>query len=307
MPCRYDEPLAFECAQAGNVASTMTTMPEWLEPMAATLTQERFSGPEWIFERKFDGIRLLAYKRGRDVQLFSRNRLPQQLPHLSDPIARLPVDHAILDGEMTWDGRSYYVFDVLWFENRDVTELPVEERRALIERLPLKPPLRRVELLDGDKPWERACREGWEGVIAKRRGSPYEHKRSKHWLKMKCEASQELVVGGYTDPQGARVGLGALLVGYFEGHDLVFAGKVGTGFDTKLLLDLRRRFDAIEQAAPPFTKGTGLPRIRAHWVRPEVVVQVSFIEWTVHGKLRHPRLIGVRFDKNAREVTRERA
>lgn len=281
-------------------------MPEWLEPMAATLTQERFSGPEWLFERKFDGIRLLAYKRGRDVQLLSRNRLPQQLPALSDAIARLPVDNAILDGEMTWDGRSYYVFDILWLDGRDVTSRPIEERRALLERLPLKAPLRPVELLDGDKPWEQACREGWEGVIAKRRGSPYEHRRSKHWLKMKCEASQELVVGGFTDPQGARVGLGALLVGYFEGNEFVFAGKVGTGFDTKLLLDLRRRFDKIEQARPPFTKGTGLPKIRVHWVRPEVVVQVSFIEWTVHGKLRHPRLIGVRFDKNAREVTRER-
>jgi ATP-dependent DNA ligase len=285
--------------------SKVTAMPEWLEPMAATLTEERFSGPDWLFERKFDGIRLLAYKRDGDVQLFSRNRLPQQLPHLSAAIARLPVDDAILDGEMTWDGRSYHVFDVLWLDGRDTTALALEERHALLQRLPLKSPLQRVELLGGDKPWEHACREGWEGVIAKRRGSPYEHRRSKHWLKMKCEASQELVVGGYTDPQGARVGLGALLVGYFENEDFVFAGKLGTGFDTKLLLDLRRRLDKIEQPKPPFTKGTGLPRIRAHWVRPEIVVQVSFIEWTVHGKLRHPRLIAVRFDKNAREVTRE--
>jgi ATP-dependent DNA ligase len=215
------------------------------------------------------------------------------------------VREAILDGEMTWDGRTYHVFDVLWMDGRDVTALPIEERRALLQKLPLTAPLRRVELLDGDEPWERACREGWEGVIAKRRGSPYEHRRSKLWLKMKCEASQELVVGGYTDPQGARVGLGALLVGYFQDGDFVFAGKVGTGFDTKLLLDLRRRLEKTEQPTPPFTKGTGLPRVRAHWVRPEVVVQVSFIEWTVHGKLRHPRLVGVRFDKNAREVTRE--
>src|SRR5919109_4920540 len=283
-----------------------TRMPEWLEPMAATLTQERFSGPEWLFERKFDGIRLLAHKRGHDVQLFSRNRLPQQLPALSHAIASLPVDEVILDGEMTWDGRSYYIFDILWLDNRDVTALPLEERRALLERLPLKAPLRRVELLDGDKPWERACSEGWEGVIAKRRGSPYEHKRSKHWLKMKCEASQELVVGGYTDPQGARVGLGALLVGYFEGSDFVFAGKIGTGFDTKLLLELRARLDTLEIPKSPFTKAVGLPRLRAHWVRPEIVVQVAFIEWTVHGKLRHPRLLGVRYEKAAREVVRER-
>jgi ATP-dependent DNA ligase len=280
-------------------------MPEWLEPMAATLTQERFSGPDWLFERKFDGIRLLAYKRGDEVKLFSRNRLQQHLPALATAVAHLPVDEAILDGEMTWDGRSYYVFDILWLNGSDLTALPIEERRAHVQHLPLKAPLRRVDLLDGDTPWEQACREGWEGVIAKRRGSPYEHRRSKHWLKMKCEASQELVVGGYTDPQGARVGLGALLVGYFKGSDFAFAGKVGTGFDTKLLLDLRRRLDAIEQPTPPFTTGTGLPRIRVHWVRPEVVVQVSFLAWTVHGKLRHPRLIGLRADKNARDVTRE--
>lgn len=282
-------------------------MPAWLEPMSATLTQERFSDPEWLFERKFDGIRLLAYKNGSDVQLFSRNRLPQTLPAIAAAIARLNVREVILDGEITWDGREYHVFDILWLDGHDLTSLPIEERYARLDALPLKPPLYRVERLHGDKPWERACREGWEGVIAKRRGSPYEHKRSKHWLKMKCEATQELVVGGFTDPQGARVGLGALLVGYYEGDDFVFAGKVGTGFDTKMLIDLRRRLDTLEQPTPPFTKGTGLPRVRAHWVRPEIVVQVSFIEWTPHGKLRHPRLIAVRFDKNAREVVREQA
>ena len=281
-------------------------MPDWLEPMAATLTQERFGGPGWLFERKFDGIRLVAFKRGRHVQLFSRNRLPQHLPHVAAAISALPVDEAILDGEVAWDGQSgYHVFDILWLDGRLTTSLPLEERRALLKRLPFTAPLRRVELLRDPNPWERAGREGWEGVIAKRSGSPYEHRRSKHWLKMKCEASQELVVGGFTDPQGARVGLGALLVGYYEGNDFVFAGKIGTGFDTKLLLDLRRRLDAIEIPASPFTKAKGLPRIRAHWVRPEIVVQVAFIEWTVHGKLRHPRLLGVRFDKNPRDVVRE--
>jgi bifunctional non-homologous end joining protein LigD len=162
-----------------------------------------------------------------------------------------------------------------------------------------------VERISGFKPWERACGEGWEGVIAKRRDSPYEHRRSRHWLKMKCEASQEFVVGGFTDPQGSRVGLGALLVGYFDKEDFVFAGKVGTGFDTKLLLELRSRLEALEIPKSPFTRETGLPRLRAHWVRPEVVVQVSFIEWTVHGKLRHSRLRGLRTDKSPLEVVRE--
>ena len=283
-------------------------LPDWLEPMAATLTQERFAGEEWLFERKFDGIRLLAYKDEDDVRLYSRNRLPQQLPAIAHAIGQLPVRNAILDGEVTWDGHSgYHVFDILWLNGRSVTALPLEERRALLRELPFEPPLRRVELLTDPEPWERARREGWEGVIAKRRGSPYEHRRSKHWLKMKCELAQEFVVGGFTDPQGARVGLGALLVGYYDGSDLAFAGKIGTGFDTKLLLELRQRLDAIAIDRTPFTRATGLPRLRAHWVKPEIVVQVAFIEWTVHGKLRHPRLIGVRFDKNARDVVREQA
>ena len=122
---------------------------------------------------------------------------------------------------------------------------------------------------------------------------------------MKIEASQELVVGGFTDPQGGRVGLGALLVGYYEADDLVFAGKIGTGFDTKLLVDLRRRLDPLEIARSPFTIATGLPKLRVHWVKPAIVVQVSFMEWTKHNKLRHPRLLGVRFDKTPREVVRE--
>jgi bifunctional non-homologous end joining protein LigD len=276
--------------------------------MAATLTQERFSGPDWIFERKFDGIRLLAFKQAADVRLFSRNRLPQQYPRVADAIAGLPVRDAILDGEVTWgdaETAGYHVFDVVWLDGRDLRTLPLEERRAILNALPLRAPLRRVDALTGPEPWEHACREGWEGVVAKRRDSPYEHRRSPHWLKMKCEASQELVVGGFTDPQGGRVGLGALLVGYYEGDDFVFAGRVGTGFHTKLLLDLRARLDAIEIPNPPFTRAVGLPRLRAHWVRPAIVVQVSFIEWTVHGKLRHSRLIGLRADKPPREVVRE--
>jgi bifunctional non-homologous end joining protein LigD len=288
----------------------VTAFPEWVEPMAATLTQERFTAPEWVFERKFDGIRLLAFKQGSNVRLYSRNRLLQHIPPVIEAIASLPVDELILDGEVTWGARpGYHVFDIMWLDGRDVTALPLLERRALLKRLPLQSPLHRVELLDDPRPWERAAGEGWEGVIAKRRDSVYEHRRSPHWLKMKCEASQELVVGGFTDPRGRRVGLGALLVGYFTNRsteaDFVFAGKIGTGFDTALLLDLRARLDQLEIAKPPFTKGTGLPRLKAHWVRPEIVVQVAFIEWTVHGKLRHPRLLGVRRDKAAREVTRE--
>ena len=283
-------------------------LPEWVVPMAATLTQERFTSPEWIFERKFDGIRLIAFRDPQGVRLYSRNKLPQHYPRVTDAIEALPARELILDGEVTWgdaDRAGYHVFDILWLDGRDLRPLPLEQRLAILKGLPLRTPLRRVAPLTDPHPWERACSEGWEGVIAKRRDSVYESRRSPHWLKMKCEASQELVVGGFTDPQGSRVGLGALLVGYYENDDFVFAGKVGTGFDTKLLLELRGRLDAIEIPKPPFTRAIGLPRLRAHWVRPEVVVQVAFIEWTPHAKLRHSRLLGIRTDKTPREVVRE--
>jgi bifunctional non-homologous end joining protein LigD len=275
--------------------------------MAATLTQERFTGREWIFERKYDGIRLLAFRKGASVRLFSRNRLPQHYPAITEAIGALPVDEVILDGEVDWGGPNpgYHVFDILWLNGRDLMPLSLMERRAILRDLALRPPLHPVPEITGDTPWEHACGEGWEGVIAKRRDSPYEHRRSPYWLKMKCEASQELVVGGFTDPQGERRGLGALLLGYFEGAEFVFAGKVGTGFDTRQLAGLRARLDEIEIAKSPFTKAVGLPRIRAHWVRLEIVVQVAFIEWTVHGKLRHGRFLGFREDKTAREVVRE--
>jgi bifunctional non-homologous end joining protein LigD len=281
--------------------------------MAATLTAERFIGPDWIFERKYDGIRLLAFKDGRRVRLLSRNRLPQEssYPTVVDAVAALPVNDVVLDGEATgvWGkpGKvTYHVFDILWRNGRDLASMPLEARHTRLDELPLRAPLARVAPLSGPAPWETACREGWEGVIAKRRGSVYEHRRSKLWLKMKCEATQELVVGGFTNPRGGRVGLGALLVGYFDDGAFRFAGKVGTGFNTALLTSLRRELDALEIPRSPFGDASGLPRLGVHWVRPKVVVQVAFTEWTVHGKLRHPRLVGRREDKRAEDVVRER-
>lgn len=280
--------------------------PEWIEPMAATLTHERFTGPEWTFERKLDGIRLIGFKQGSDVQLYSRNRLPQNLPSIASAVAALPVRNAILDGEMTWGtpGISYHLFDVVWMDDHDLTGLPLTERRSHLKNLPLKAPLHRVEILNEPEPWERARLEGWEGVIAKRLDSPYEQRRSRNWLKMKCEISQHFVIGGFTDPQGSRVGLGALLVGFFDHDDFVFAGKVGTGFDAKLLTELRTRLRSLEVETAPFTKGTGLPRAGVHWVRPQIVIRVAFLEWTVHEKLRHPRFLEVIENHAAREVVR---
>jgi DNA ligase D-like protein (predicted ligase) len=287
--------------------------PDWLEPMKATLTADRSGGPGWTFERKLDGIRLLAYKQGPNVRLWSRNRLPltDAYPAVAARLAAMPVPDAIFDGEATgaWgrQGRAdYHVFDVLWLNGRLVTAESLTARRALLDSVRFTGPVARLRPLGGDAPWERACRSGWEGVIAKRLDAPYEHGRSKRWLKMKCEASQELVVGGFTDPQGSRVGFGALLVGYFEERDLVFAGKIGTGFDAALLRSLRARLEPLRQATSPFTRAVGLPRVRVHWVRPEIVVQVAFTEWTPYDKLRHPRLLGLRDDKSPREVVRER-
>jgi ATP-dependent DNA ligase len=272
----------------------MTEFPDWIKPMAATLTEKRFTGAGWRFERKYDGIRVLAFKRGDEVRLLSRNRLPQTMPVVAEAIRALPVGELILDGEATWGGGiGYHVFDVMWHDARDVTTLTLDERGALLDALGLAPPLRRVTALADPEPWTRACAEGWEGVIAKRLDSRYEQRRSPHWLKMKCELTAEFLVGGFTDPQGTRQGLGALLVGHHVDGEFVFAGRVGTGFDTHLLTDLRARLDAIEVATSPFTKATGLPRVRSHWVVPQISVRVAFIEWTVHGKLRHSRLLAV--------------
>jgi len=288
--------------------------PSWIEPMAATLTRERFVGPDWIFERKLDGIRLLAFKHEGKVQLFSRNRLPQNgsYPSVVAAIEALDVDEVILDGEALgmWGKQQelgYHLFDIMWLDGRDLTSRTLDQRRALLSGLSLSPPLYLVQRLEDVTPWERASREGWEGVVAKRRDSHYEQRRSPLWLKMKGEASQELVVGGFTEPRGKRVALGALLVGYFEGNDFVFAGKVGTGLAGAMLSELRATLSPLETSESPFTRASGLPRQAVHWVRPELVVQVAFMEWTVHGKLRHPRFVGQRHDKPARDVTRESA
>ena len=288
----------------------MPRFPDWLEPMAATLTEERFSGPEWLFERKFDGIRGLAFKKGRAVTIYSRNRLPQHRPDIVAVLQTLNCRECILDGELSWREQEsgYDVFDILWLDGRDLTGLPLVERRTILRtilRTNGRSTVRVAAEVTGPKPWEAACRDGWEGVIAKRRDSVYEHKRSKHWFKMKCEATQELVVGGFTEPQGARAGYGALLVGYYDGDDFVFAGKVGTSQGVAALKEMRAKLDALEVPKSPFTRAVGLPKKGAHWAKPKIVVQVQFIEWTTHGKLRHARLIAVRTDKKPRDVIRE--
>ena len=313
-------------------------MPDWTEPMLATLTEERFSDPNWIFERKFDGIRCLAFARRGTIRLLTRNKLSanERYPEIVDALSgRRARSSFIVDGEaVAFRGRDssfsllrqrprtsgqarptrgvrlfLYVFDVLHVDGWDVTRLGLLHRKAVLKAmfdyggpLRLTPHRRR----DGEHYAREACEKGWEGVIAKLTTAPYEHGRSRAWLKMKCVLEQELVIGGYTEPQGSREGLGALLVGYHRGRDLVYAGKVGTGFDEATLADLSARLSKLERATSPFADDEkALPRKGVHWVKPTLVGQVGFAEWTGDGRLRHPRFLGLRFDKSAREVVRE--
>jgi DNA ligase D-like protein (predicted ligase) len=290
--------------------------------MKAVLTAERPSGPEWVFERKLDGIRCLAVKHQGRTRLYSRNELSMddRYPAIVAALDADPADEFVIDGEAVAfvGGRDrfgggegselfYYVFDVLVAEGRDVRELPLEERRQQLENvLRWKDPLRVTEQVTGDGAalLEQACGDGWEGLIAKKLGTPYVSTRSRDWLKLKCTRAQELVVGGFTAPRGSRTDLGALLVGYYDGDRLRYAGKVGTGFSRATLRELAEKLAPLVRETPPFEPEKGIPRA-ATWVEPEVVAQIAFMEWTSDGRLRHPSFLGLRFDKPVREVTRE--
>ena len=296
--------------------------------MKATLTKDYFSDPEWIYEPKLDGIRCLAFKRGSEVRLLSRNKLDLtgSYPSVVDVLARQKHD-VILDGELAAvaGGRTsfsllqqarrqevpvfYFVFDIVFDDDRDTRKLPLLERKVILEKaLKWRPPLHLVEHVEteGEAYLKAACKNGLEGVIAKRATSVYSGARSKDWLKFKCSNEQEFVVGGFTDPQGARSGFGALLVGYHERGKLRYAGKVGTGYNEGLLTALRAKLDRLEIDEPPFVDYGTARRKGVHWVKPKLVAQVGFAEWTTDGHLRHPRFIGLRTDKKASEVVRER-
>ncbi len=297
----------------------MSSAPTTAGAMKAVLTPERFSDPDWIFERKLDGIRCVAIRDGGAVRLLSRNDLSMngRYPEIAEALdgqerTRFVVDGEVVAADGTFAGlaaggpRLYYVFDVLWLDGEDVRDRPLRERKALLrDALRWDDPIRmtsyRVEA--GEELFAKACAEGWEGVIAKRFDSPYTSKRSKDWLKFKCEQGQELVIGGYTAPRGSRTDLGALLVGVYDGDELRYAGKVGTGFNRATLRDLAERLEPLRRDESPFVDA---PRFRdATWVEPELVGQIGFAEWTSAGRLRHPRFQGLRFDKPASKVVRE--
>ena len=312
-------------------------MPTSASPMLATLTQERFSDPEWLYERKWDGVRCLAFRtKSGQVRLRTRNDQPLErtYPEIADAVSSECDVAAVLDGEVVaFAGRRtsferlqgrmeltdpvaeratgiavyYYVFDVLHLDGYDVRALPLRERKRLLRNaMHFADPLRFTAHRNttGEEEFRKACARGDEGVIAKRADSPYTAGRSRDWLKFKCVRGQELAIGGYTEPKGSRIGFGALLVGYYKGDDFVYAGKVGTGFDTSVLNNLHARMQRLEQEHSPFTRGRVRER-HVHWVEPQLVAQIGFTEWTRDGLLRHPRYTGLRTDKNARDVVRE--
>jgi bifunctional non-homologous end joining protein LigD len=305
--------------------------------MLATLTDRREFGDDWLLERKFDGERCVARRDGREVRLESRTGrdLTGTYPEVRAAVAAQRARAVLLDGEVVaYDGEQtsfsrlqqrlgvtnpsadhvaaypvvFCVFDLLEADGEDLTDRPLIERRARLEAS-IRPSaaLQLSEAWRGDsqRRFAEACRSGWEGLIAKRADAPYARGRSKDWLKLKCVWEQEFVIGGYTDPAGSRTDFGALLVGYYEDGRLRYAGKVGTGFTAATLRELGARLRELQTPEPPFFDARPIPR-GTHWVRPQLVGQIGFAEWTNEGRLRQPRFLGLRDDKPSAKVIRER-
>jgi len=306
--------------------------------MLATLTDHAFSDPAWIYETKLDGQRSLLFREDDAIRLMTRNRKDRtsHYPDLEGAARRAIGADLIADGEIVaFDGPRtsfsrlqgrmqnarpsaglvaaqpviYYLFDLLWVDGDDLRGLPLTERKdRLRDAIDFADPLRYSDHLeeDGELALRAACEQGLEGLIAKRSASPYVAGRSREWLKFKCVLEQEFVVIGWTDPQRSRTGIGALLVGYQQDGTLRYAGKVGTGFNQRELDRLAGMLTKLERATSPLSDTTAVQKKGVHWVRPKLVAQVGFGEWTPDGKLRHPRYLGLRDDKAAAEVVRER-
>jgi bifunctional non-homologous end joining protein LigD len=303
-------------------------------PMKAVLSDRPFSDPAWVFERKLDGERCGVLRRSGEVRLLSRSgrSLSSTYPDLVDALSTAGPD-LLADGEIVAfaGGRTsferlqqrmqirdaerarrspvavyYYLFDLLELDGEDIRPLPLLERKARLRgAIEFGGRLRYTTYRrgDGETAFRSACERGWEGVIAKRADSPYVATRSRAWLKLKCAHGQEMVIGGWTAPKGSRQRLGAILVGYYDGGRLRYAGKVGTGFDQPTLERLGDELESRERPTSPFEAGD--PPRSARWAEPELVAEVAFAEWTRDGKLRQPRYQGLRDDKPAREVVRE--
>lgn len=310
-------------------------LPGFVQPMKAVLSDEAFSDPGWIYERKLDGERCLIRKQGENINLYSRNEKEKDTvyPELAEAADRMHGDF-LLDSEIvTFDGDTTsfkrlqkrihhkspdatlrkevpvyaYVFDILFLDGHDLRNLPLRQRkRALRNAFAWEDPIRYLPHRNehGESFLKKACGKGWEGLIAKDAESRYKSSRSRSWLKLKCSHQQEVVIGGFTEPEGERKGFGALLVGYYNREGaFVYAGKIGTGFDDDFLQSFRHRLGRIERKTSPFKdfdEGDGV-----HWVQPKYVGEVGFTEWTAKNRLRHPRFLGLRDDKAPKKVKRE--
>ncbi len=311
--------------------------PEFVAPMLATLSHEAFSDDGWVFERKLDGERLVVVRDETGTRLITRNRtdVSTTYPELVEAMDEQAAPGLVADGEVVaFDGAqtsfsrlqgrlgitdperaratgvavTLYLFDAPIVAGYDVTALGLRTRKKLLTRaVDARDPVRASvhRNADGEAYLREACERGWEGLIAKRADAAYRPgARSPDWLKLKCVRAQELVIGGWTEPQGSRTGFGAILVGYHDdGDGLRYAGKVGTGFDHRALDALSGRFDELAATSSPFRDR--VPERDAHWVRPELVAQIGFSEWTRDGRLRHPRYLGLRDDKDPTDVVRE--
>ncbi|KTD56311.1 hypothetical protein Lsan_2999 [Legionella santicrucis] len=306
-----------------------------ISPMLATLTHDYFSDEQWIYEPKLDGQRCLLYKKDNEISIISRNHKEQKkfYPEITKTLTAFSGNF-ILDSELVvfkdkitsfeqLQHRMHiknpsqelmkqypvyvYVFDFLYYDEYGLEKLPLRKRKALLKNaFNFKSPIRYLphRNKEGEKYLEMACQKGWEGLIAKDATAPYLYNRSNQWLKFKCMNKQEFIIGGYTDPQGTRTGFGALLVGYYENKQLKFAGRVGTGFNEDFLNFLHHKMKKQEQESCPFSPYDE-PQKNIHWLKPNLVGEIGFTEWTQHGKLRHPRFLGLRKDKDAKDVRRE--
>lgn len=310
-------------------------MKSFIAPMLATLTKKVFSNSDWIFEKKFDGARCIVVKKNKKVTLYSRNhkKMNAAFPELVKAFEDSKEDHFILDGEIVAliKGKSsfsalqtrlnilceekakqrkvpiaFYVFDVLCIKGRQITSLPLLERKAFLKPMKIYSSLVRFTSFrqkEGERFYQEALKKGWEGILAKRKESSYLSKRSKDWLKFKCSLSQEFVICGFTKPSGARIGFGALLVGYYKSGKLQYAGKVGTGYDTAFLRSLSAKLKTMVLKDSAFEEE--IKEKNAIFVRPKLVAEIGFTEWTKDGKLRHPTFLGLRMDKAPTKVKKE--
>ncbi len=311
------------------------TFPKWMNPMLAKLTHNYFSDKDWLFERKLDGERCLIYKNRDKIRVMSRNKkkLNHVYPEIVETVKKQKAENFIVDGEVVaFEGNAtsfsklqnrmhlssekearksnvpvfFYIFDILYFDKYDLTKLELRNRKSILKNsIIFNDPLRYLvhRNKEGEKYFRQACKKKWEGVIAKKADSEYKHGRGSHWLKFKCSNQQEFIIIGYTDPQGERIGFGALLIGYYKKEKLKYAGKVGTGYNDKMLKKLSKMLSSIERKKSPLKEKVNQKQV--HWVKPKLVGEIGFTEWTSDGKLRHPRFLGLRRDKNPEDVARE--